>query len=76
MSRTLTITVSYREGGRFYTKSRTHRFSVKLTLNRELRRFRSVLDAASCQADVEWRLRYGAAAGREDRFNRRARRDI
>jgi len=54
----------------------TDRFSVKLTLNRELRRFRSVLDAASCQADVEWRLRYGAAAGREDRFNRRARLDI
>jgi len=54
----------------------TDRFSVKLTLNRELRRFRSVLDAASCQADVEWRLRYGAAAGREDRFNPRARRDI
>lgn len=54
----------------------TDRFSVKLKLDRELRGLRSVLDAASCQADVEWRLRYVAAAGREDRFKHRARRDI
>ena len=54
----------------------TDRFSVKLRLDRELRGLRSVLNAASCQADVEWRLRYGAAAGREDRSNPRTRRGI
>jgi len=38
MERTLTITVSYREGTRAHRKSRTHRFSVRLNPDQVIRR--------------------------------------
>ena len=38
MTRTLTITASYREGGRFHTKSLTHSFTVRLNSERVIRR--------------------------------------